>query len=76
MSRVNSVYTEVQCGLEFNKFDEERENFYADSYGKGTDAKTLSLYGPWPILHLQGSPFSLTLGLGFESYTVRILQLV
>ncbi len=41
----------------FNKFDKERENFYAESYKKEADAKALSQYGPWPILHLQGSPF-------------------
>ncbi len=41
----------------FNKFDKERENFYAESYEKEADAKALSQYRPWPILHLQGSPF-------------------
>lgn len=44
------VYTEIQCGLELDKFDKERENVYAQSVGKRVGAKTPRrtprLYGP------------------------------
>ncbi len=43
---MNNVYTGVRCGLVFNKFDKERENFYAESYKKEADAKALSQYRP------------------------------
>ena len=51
------VYTEIQRGLEFNKFDKERENFYAQSVGKRAGAKTPRLHGLSLCLISRACPF-------------------